>query len=165
MGASALMRITTASALAAAALAGCGHDHSGAHSVRQASVRARGQLVMPFRLDRTTHVFDKTATGGVESVVAKTSADAAQIPLIRQHLRKEQRLFSRGDYQDPMAVHGMTMPGIDALRRSAAKVRIDYQDIARGARLRYVTTDARVRRALHDWFDAQLMDHGADAMP
>jgi hypothetical protein len=36
-------------------------------------VRTLGQQVMPFRLDRTTHIFDKTATGGIESVVAKTA--------------------------------------------------------------------------------------------
>lgn len=162
---STFMRSAVVAALAGAALAGCGAGHHDASSNRQAAVRARGQQVMPFRLDRTTHVFDKTATGGVESVVAKTSTDGAQIPLIRQHLRKEQRLFARGDFQDPMAIHGMTMPGIDVLRRGAAKLRIEYQDIARGARLRYVTSDARVQRALHEWFGAQLMDHGSDAMP
>lgn len=150
--------------LAGALLAGCDISHHDSHT-RQAQVRARGQHVMPFRLDRTTHVFDKTATGGVESVVAKTADDRDQIPLIRRHLRREQQLFSRGDFQDPMAIHGMAMPGIDVLRRSASKLRVGYHELARGAQLLYVTSDARVRRALHDWFDAQLMDHGTDAKP
>jgi hypothetical protein len=149
---------------AAALLPGCGGSNDSASS-RQASVRELGQQVMSFRLDRTTHIFDKTATGGIESVVAKTAADGAQVPLIRGHLRKEQRLFSRGDLRDPMATHGMRMPGIDVLRRNAVRIDIVYQDIARGARLRYLTADPLVQAALHQWFDAQLMDHGADAMP
>lgn len=149
---------------AAVLLAGCGSGAGGDPS-RQATVRARGQQVMPFRLDRTTHVFDKTKTGGIESVVAKTAADGEQVPLIRAHLRKEQRLFSRGDFQDPMAIHGMRMPGIDLLQRDAAQIKIAYRDIARGGQLGYMTSDARLQQALHQWFDAQLMDHGSDATP
>lgn len=142
--------------------AGMDHNHLAA---KQATVRMHGQQVMPFRLDRTTHVFSKTRTGGIESVVAKTAADQAQIPLIRQHLRKEQRLFSRGDFRDPMATHGMHMPGIDMMRRNAASITIAYQDTARGGQLRYTTVEPRLQDALHQWFDAQLMDHGSDAMP
>lgn len=151
-------------ALAAAALlAGCGSSY-GSDASRQATVRVDGQKVMPFRLDRTTHVFAKTATGGIESVVAKTAGDGAQIPLIRQHLRKEQQLFSSGNFKDPMATHGMVMPGIDALRRNASQIHIVYRDIARGGQLRYTTAVPDLQVALHLWFDAQLMDHGSDAM-
>ena len=160
----ATLGLAALSLAAAALLAGCGSSGDSLSS-RQAAVRARGQQVMPFRLDRTTHIFDKTATGGVESVVAKTAADGAQVPLIRQHLRKEQRLFSRGDFRDPMKTHGMSMPGLDTLRREAAQMRIAYRDIARGGQLRYTSSDPRLQHALHRWFDAQLMDHGSDATP
>ena len=130
---------------------------------RQADVRARGQQVMPFDLNRTTHVFAKTAVGGVESVLIKSASDGDQLPLIRSHLRKERRLFSRGEFQDPMAIHGMQMPGIDALHRRATEITITYRSLPRGAQLRYATGDPTLREALHEWFDAQLMDHGADA--
>lgn len=159
-------RATVAVCLPAAALlAGCGAGSHHSLADQQATVRARGQQVMPFRLDRTTHIFAKTATGGVESVVAKTQADGAQIPLIREHLRKERSLFSRRNFKDPMATHGMNMPGIDTLRHEAAQISISYRPLARGAQLRYTTASQQVREALHAWFDAQLMDHGADARP
>ena len=150
-------------AVSAVFAAGCG----GAKTVsnRQAEVRARGQQVMPFDLNRTTHVFAKTAAGGVEAVLIKREADRDQLPLIRSHLRKEQRSFSRGDFRDPMATHGMRMPGLDTLRRRAAEITITYRPLPRGAQLRYTTSDQTVREALHEWFDAQLMDHGADARP
>lgn len=39
-----------------------------------------------------------------------------------------------------------------------------YQDVAGGAELTYRARDARLVAALHQWFDAQLWDPGADAM-
>jgi hypothetical protein len=129
---------------------------------RQAEVRERGQSVMPFGLDRTTHVFRKTPSGGVQQVLADDPADGASIRLVRRHLRREQSKF-RGDYQDPMAIHGMTMPGIDELRRGAAAIAVDYRFLPAGAQLRFTTANPRLQSALHRWFDAQLSDHGSDA--
>jgi hypothetical protein len=63
-----------------------------------------------------------------------------------------------------MAIHGMTMPGIDELRRGAAAIDVDYRFLPAGAHLRFTTTDPSLRKALHRWFDAQLSDHRADAM-
>lgn len=157
-------QVAPLAAVAVMVAAGCGGSTTPLAN-RQADVRARGQQVMPFDLNRTTHVFAKTTVGGVESVLIKSSSDRDQLPLTRSHLRKEERLFSRGDFRDPMAIHGMQMPGIDALRRSAAEITITYRSLPRGAQLRYATDDPKVREALHEWFDVQLMDHGADARP
>jgi hypothetical protein len=120
-------------------------------------------MVMPFDQKLTTHVFHATTNGGVQSVVAKDPRDARQIALIRSHLRKEASRFAVGDYTDPMAIHGMKMPGLDALRQGASRVSVDYAVIPRGARISYTTDDASLVTALHQWFDAQLMDHGAHA--
>jgi hypothetical protein len=47
-------------------------------TARQAEVAERGSSIMPFDLDRTTHHFAKTDTGGVQSVTADDPADATQ---------------------------------------------------------------------------------------
>ena len=73
---------------------------------------------MPFDQRRTTHVFHSTANGGVQRVIAKDASDSKQIGLVRQHLRKEAVRLGVGDFTDPMAIHGMKMPGLDALRRN-----------------------------------------------
>ena len=130
---------------------------------RQAQVEARGATVMPFDQQRTTHVFHSTSTGGVQSVVAKDRADLKQIVLVRAHLRKEASRFAVGDFTDPMAIHGMKMPGLDTLRHGAGRVRVAYSTIARGAQISYTTTEPSLVAALHEWFDAQLMDHGSNA--
>ena len=129
---------------------------------RQAEVAARGATVMPFDLDRTTHVFTPLPDGGVQRVVVD-GRDRSQVPLIRAHLRTEARRFARGDFGDPAAIHGHQMPGLRTLRAHAAKLDVRYAPVAAGARIRYRSRDRRVVQALHAWFAAQRSDHGAHA--
>ena len=57
------------------------------------------------------------------------------------------------------------MPGLADLKAAkSGQVAIDYRNVDGGAELTYRTTDAKLVVALHEWFDAQLSDHGADAM-
>jgi hypothetical protein len=130
---------------------------------RQELVAERGAAVMPFDLDRTTHVFAKGPTGGIQTVTADDPDDAEQIALIRSHLREEAAAFGRGEFADPAAIHGMAMPGLAVLRARYGDVDIVYEDAPAGARIVYASDDAELVRALHEWFDAQLMDHGDDA--
>lgn len=132
-------------------------------TTRQDQVEARGATVMPFDQERTTHVFRSTANGGVQRVIAKDPGDTNQITLARRHLRKEAARFRAGDFADPAAIHGMKMPGLAALRRGADGIRVVYTAVPGGAQISYATEAPRLVAALHDWFDAQLMDHGANA--
>lgn len=143
-----------------------GHDHA-AHqksmvASRQADVAARGAGVMPFDSDRSTHVFERSTRGGTQSVVSKDGAPA-QVVLIRAHLREEASAFSRGDYSSPASIHGSDMPGLSELARSANRIRVAYEPIANGGRIRFDTNEPTLASALHIWFDAQLADHGAHA--
>jgi hypothetical protein len=131
---------------------------------RQAMVHEQGSAVMPFDLNRTTHVFKTTATGGVETVIAKDAADREQIALIQQHLQHEAMQFRAGDFGDPATIHGATMPGLAELTAGAANITFSYAAIPNGAQISYETSDPRMVDALHRWFAAQLADHGHDAM-
>ena len=131
---------------------------------RQAMVHAQGGAVMPFDLDRTTHVFTTTGTGGVETVIAKDASDSQQIMLLQQHLQQEALRFQEGDFGDPATVHGASMPGLTELAAGAAKITFSYAALPDGAQISYETNDPRMIDALHRWFAAQLADHGHDAM-
>jgi hypothetical protein len=132
---------------------------------RQADVARRGADVMPFSLDATTHVFTKTAQGGTQRVVAKNSADAQQVRLVREHLREIETQFSQGDFSGPSHIHGSDMPGLEQLKAAPpGAISIAYRNVRGGAELAYRTADPRLVSALHAWFDAQLADHGKDAM-
>jgi hypothetical protein len=151
-------------AVAAAALAvGAWALAGDAEPDRQALVAERGARVMPFALDRTTHVFAKEDDGGVQTVTADDPADSEQTALIRSHLREETAKFRRGEVDDPAAIHGMQMPGLAELQEGFARFEIVYEEVPAGARIVYRTDDPALVDALHHWFDAQVMDHGADA--
>ena len=129
----------------------------------EAMVEHGSRSVMPFDLDRTMHVFEPTADGGVQTVIVHDD-DPQQVALVRSHLRKEAVRFARGDFSDPAAIHGTKMAGLELLRSGAKRIAVSYSDAARGARIRYATTDPQLIGAIHAWFAAQVKDHGAHAM-
>lgn len=131
---------------------------------RQAEVAETGGAVMPFDLDATTHVFEKVEDGGLQTIVADAE-DPDQVSLIRAHLAEEAERFARGDFHDPAMIHGEDMPGLHALVMGHDRLEITYRDIERGAEIRYATEDASLVAAIHQWFDAQLSDHGQHAQP
>lgn len=132
---------------------------------REAAIRALSSDVMPFDMARTTHVFTKSPSGGVQRVVTKNPGDAAQAVLVRAHLRSIAAQFERRDFAGPTHVHGVEMPGLAALRAAPPDdLRIHYRDVPAGAEIEYFSAKSALVEALHDWFDAQLTDHGADAI-
>ncbi|WP_028646011.1 hypothetical protein [Paraburkholderia fungorum] len=136
-----------------------------ADAERQAEVAQRGGEVMPFSLKATTHIFTKSDNGGSQRVIAKNPSDSGQIRLIRKHLREIQVQFQRGDFSGPALTHGTDMPGLAQLRAAKpGQISITYKDINGGGELTYRSDDLKLVSSLHAWFDAQLSDHGADAM-
>ena len=117
---------------------------------------------MPFDLERTTHLFEKTAVGGLQQVFSDDN-DAEQIRLIQAHLQEEAERFQQGDFGDPAQIHGNEMPGLATLRTNYEQITVTYSTLPDGAQIVYTTDQAAVRTALHAWFDAQLSDHGAHA--
>lgn len=149
------LTLALATALALPALA------QAAMTERQQEVMKKGEMVMPFDLTRTHHIFDDTATGGVQTVVANRAGDSDQIALIRMHLRHEAMEFSRGDFADPGKIHGNSMPGLAALRAGAKRMQVTYAEVPSGAKIVYRSEDPALVRAVHDWFAAQRSDHAA----
>ncbi|MFD5259118.1 aspartate carbamoyltransferase [Streptomyces bobili] len=147
-------------ALAAVLLIGSPQDNGGD---RQETVAERGQSVMPFDLEQTTHRFTPTKTGGVQDVVADQPDDAKQIGLIRTHLQKEAKAFSQGDFGDPAQIHGDSMPGLKGLQEGYERIEVRYRERPEGAILTYTTDEPALVDALHGWFKAQLSDHGDHA--
>jgi hypothetical protein len=127
----------------------------------RAEVAEDGGAVMPFDLELTTHRFQKTMFGGVQTVVADNAADSRQVMLIREHLMKEVDAFRQGDFRDPKTIHGADMPDVATLESRSELLRVDLLETPRGASMVFRTPDRGVRQALHAWFDVQVQDHGA----
>jgi hypothetical protein len=143
---------------AAIVLATGSKDHS-----RQGVVAERGADVMPFSLHATTHIFEASAGGGTERVVAKNPSDKEEIALIREHLRHETYAFGRGDFTDPAAIHGAGMPGLETMQAGYQDISFRYRELSDGAEIVYATHKPDLIAAVHAWFDAQLRDHAGDA--
>jgi hypothetical protein len=157
------MTLFVSIALLAAGMAEAGEK---ATESRLDEVQRRGEQVMPFSLEQTTHIFTKTAHGGVQQVIAKENADAGQIDLIQTHLSNISRQFAQGDFSDPAKIHGDEMPGLAALRKARpGQIRIEYRKLGKGARIAYSAEDPDLIRAIHQWFDAQMSDHARHAAP
>lgn len=153
--------IRMGAAFVAVCVAACGDSDL---DRRRAGVAESGRAVMPFDLEATTHVFEKLEDGGLQTVVADAD-DPEQIALIRSHLSKEAERFARGDFHDPAMIHGEEMPGLHTLIEGHNRLRITYRDVERGAEIRYGSEDPALAQAIHQWFDAQLSDHGQHAQP
>jgi hypothetical protein len=118
---------------------------------------------MPFDLDKTRHRFEDLPDGGVQTVTVLDPADSLDLRLIREHLSLEAEKFSRGEFADPMAIHGHAMPGIAELRLAGGRITVAYTSQHDGGRIRYATVDPALVEALHRWFAAQRADHGRHA--
>jgi hypothetical protein len=131
---------------------------------RRAQVAERGRDVMPFDLEATRHHFVRTDDGGIQRVVAHDHLDAKNVSAIRVHMAGIAAAFGSRDFSDPKRIHGDDMPGLTTLERAApGALAIEYGEIASGAQIRYASRDPAVVEAIHDWFDAQVSDHGHHA--
>lgn len=136
----------------------------GAPPTRQEEVVTRGAQVMPFDLEQTMHVFQPLADGGLQTVTAKDPSNSQQIALIQAHLKEEAEKFRRGDFSDPATIHGEDMPGLAALKAGSRQIEMQYAPLSNGAQIQYTTQDPALIMALHQWFAAQLSDHGHHAV-
>ncbi|MFN2137521.1 MAG: c-type cytochrome [Candidatus Promineifilaceae bacterium] len=130
---------------------------------RQEQIAESGSAVMPFDLQRTTHIFQKLDTGGVQQVVSD-DGDAEQVALIRDHLAGEAERFRQGDFQDPALIHGEDMAGLRELAEGADRLTIQYNHLENGGQIVFATEDGELVTALHAWFDQQVADHGDHAL-
>lgn len=131
---------------------------------RQEEVAKQGAQVMPFDLEQTMHMFQPLEDGGRQTVTAKDSSNSQQIALIQAHLQEEAAKFRQGDFSDPAQIHGEDMPGLAALRAGAGHIDVQYTPLPNGAQIQYTTKDPALIAALHQWFAAQVSDHGHHAV-
>lgn len=151
-----LRRLCMAVALSAATPVGA--------QTAQEHVHAHGAHVMGFDVARTIHLFKMTEDGGVQQVVVRgDAAHADLVARIQHHLSMEAAAFQSGDFSDPARLHGQAMPGLRELQADASKIQVTYKPLPNGAEIRFRTGDIHLITAVHQWFGAQLSEHGADA--
>jgi hypothetical protein len=123
------------------------------------SVDKRGDQVMGFSHEKTTHHFRMYQDGGAIEVTANDAKDTASRDQIQMHLGHIAKMFAAGDFNAPMLVHDRTPPGVPALQRLKAEVKYEFQKTERGGTVRITTANPEALKALHEFLRFQIADH------
>lgn len=130
-----------------------------AQDMHHDAVDQRGDHVMGFSHEKTTHHFRLSADGGAIEVTANDPKDKESRDQIRMHLSHIAKMFGDGNFQAPMLIHDRTPPGTPVLQRLKSEVRYTYADIDRGGRVRIETKNAEALAAVHEFLRFQIADH------
>src|SRR5829696_4565393 len=126
------------------------HPASGhGHEDHAKGVNERGDRVMGFDHEKTTHHFLLYTDGGAIEVTANSADDVESRDQIRKHLGHIARMFAEGNFKAPMLIHAQTPPGVPAMRRLKAEIRYEYAETERGARVSIKTASAEALAAVH----------------
>jgi hypothetical protein len=129
-------------------------------------VQQRTQQLVPYALDQTQLTFTTTVHGGVQHVVVKSADNTRQIKLIQENLLKMANDFRKGDFSVTERIHGADMPGLTQLKMAETDdIKFEYKALPNGAQIHYSTEYPQYVQALHEWFDAQMSEHGNEVVP
>jgi hypothetical protein len=129
------------------------------------SMMQRGDHVMGFSHDKTTHHFELFKDGGEIAVTANDSKDQASIDQVRMHLGHIAKMFADGNFNAPMLVHGTTPPGTATMTQLKDQIHYDFTDVDRGAAIRIQTQNPQATDAIHAFLLFQIIDHQTGDSP
>jgi len=138
------------------ALAVAQDDHTGAH---HAAVDSRGDHVMGFSHEKTTHHFRLYRDGGAIEVTANDPNDIESRDQIQMHLAHIAKMFATGDFNAPMLVHDKMPPGTPAMQKLKNEIKYNYEKTEAGARVLLATKNPEALAAIHEFLRFQIDDH------
>lgn len=128
------------------------------------SMQQRMQQMLPYSAEKTETTYSKTVHGGVQHVVVKSASDSTQVKAVQEHLRMMVEHYRKGDFSMPERVHGKDMPGLAQLKMAKADdIKFEYKDLENGGQIHFSSEYPQFVSALHEWFDAQISEHGNPA--
>jgi hypothetical protein len=127
------------------------NDHEG--------VVQRGDEVMGFSHEKTTHHFRLYADGGAIDVEANDAKDTASRDEIRSHLGHIVTMFAAGNFSAPMLIHAQNPPGTETMKRLHDAIQYKLENTEKGARIRITTKDPEALRAVYEFLRFQISDH------
>ena len=132
---------------------------------RQDSVVQRGDHVMGFSHETTTHHFRLLKDGGEIIVTANDPNDKTSIIQIRSHLSHIVGMFSNGNFNAPMLIHDTNPPGMATMIRLKSGVHYELAEIPQGAMIRIETSSPEYTDAVHAFLLFQIVDHKTGDSP
>ena len=121
-----------------------------------AAMNERGDHVMGFSHDKTTHHFELNQDGGLIEVRVNDSKDTASLDMIRSHFQHIAKMFAAGNFNAPMLVHGQAVPGTATMTRLKDDIHWELSEIPRGAQIKIVADNKEASDAIHELLHYQI---------
>jgi hypothetical protein len=150
--------VRTAAFLFLTAVLTFGQDH-------QTMVNEHGDHVMGFSHETTTHHFELNYDGGVIDVRSNDLRDTKSRDQIRSHFRHIAQMFAEGNFNAPMLVHGVAVPGTATMNRLKDQLHWTLQKTPRGARITVMADNNEALNAVHEFLRFQIKDHKTGDCP
>ena len=131
----------------------------------QTMVNEHGDHVMGFSHDKTTHHFELNYDGGVIDVRSNDVRDSESRDQIRSHFRHIAQMFAAGNFNAPMLVHGVAVPGTATMTRLKDQLHWNLQETPRGARITVLADNKEALDAVHEFLLFQIEDHKTGDCP
>jgi hypothetical protein len=128
-------------------------------SDHHAGVVQRGDQVMGFSHEKTTHHFRLYKDGGSIEALANKPSDATSREEIREHLQHIAGMFKSGDFNAPMLIHARTPPGVPTMKKLRDQIQYRVEETPSGARVRVSSENPKAVTAIHDFLRFQIQDH------
>lgn len=119
----------------------------------------RGDEVMGFSHEKTTHHFRLYQDGGAIEVTVNQAEDTESRDAIRAHLGHIVTMFEAGNFSAPMLIHSQNPPGTGEMKRLREAIRYRLVTTDKGASIRITTKDAEALGAVHEFLRFQIVDH------
>lgn len=124
-----------------------------------AHMQARGEHVMGFSQDMTTHHFELNQEGGVIEVRTNNVIDVQTRDQIRGHFRHIVMMFAAGDFSAPMLVHARNVPGTAVMSQLKGQLHWQLEETPRGAKISVSADGKPALDAVHEFLRYQIADH------
>jgi len=138
------------------ALGAFAQDHK---DMQHEAVNQRGDKVMGFSHEKTTHHFRLLKDGGTIEVTANDAKDTASRDQIQMHLGHITGMFAEGNFKAPMLIHDVTPPGVPAMQTLKKEITYAFSKMERGGEVRITTKNPEALKAIHEFLRFQITDH------
>jgi hypothetical protein len=127
---------------------------------QQPDMQIRGEHVMGFPQDTTTHHFELNQDGGIIEVRTNDINDTQIRDQIRAHFRHIAMMFAAGKFSAPMLVHDRhDVPGTAVMSQLKGQLHWQLQETPRGAKMIVFADTKPALDAVHEFLRFQIADH------
>jgi hypothetical protein len=124
-----------------------------------ATLNQRGDHVMGFTHEKTTHHFRLFKNGGAIEVEANDPKDTDSRDMIRMHLAHIAKMFAAGDFNAPVLVHATNPPGVPEMTELRDQIHYQFEKMDSGGRVTIQTGNARALAGIHRFLRFQISEH------